>query len=405
MTNASVVGLQWGDEGKGKIVDYLAGDFDAVTRFNGGSNAGHTVVIGDKKYTFHLVPSGALKGKKLLIGAGVVLDTTVLSEELNLLPSAARKNMMVDGLCTLVTPFEREFDTFLESLRGDSAIGTTRRGIGPAYAMRAFRLAPRAVDLIDNSPMKHLGDFYARLGLKSNKIAGWEKMSRDLLMNLVGNVGSELIGLCERGNSVLFEASQGTLLDLIHGSYPYVTSTHTVVSYIPAALGIPPSMAGEPIGVTKCYSTRVGGGPFPTELKGASADRLREAGKEYGATTGRPRRVGWIDLVALKYAIRINGVEKITVTKMDVLSQSREFKACIAYRLDDSETTDFREALPRLGEVSPVFESPFSMYGIKFDTGLPLQARNLIDYLEKELGVEVVLASYGEERTKTTKLS
>jgi adenylosuccinate synthase len=321
------------------------------------------------------------------------------------LPSAARENMMVDGLCTLVTPLEREFDSLLESLRGTSAIGTTGRGIGPAYAMRAYRLAPRVIDLIEDSSLEHLRDFYGRLGLKSDDLASWEKVSRDLLKDLAGDVGTEVIGLCEKGHSVLFEASQGTLLDLIHGSYPYVTSTHTVVSYIPAALGIPPTMSGEPIGVTKCYSTRVGGGPFPTELSGTSGDRLREAGKEYGATTGRPRRVGWIDLVALKYALKINGVEKMAVTKLDVLSQSREFKACIAYNLDGSETTDFRAALPHLDEVTPVFESPVSMYGITFDGGIPSQARSLIDYLEGELGVEIALLSYGEERTRTIKLN
>jgi adenylosuccinate synthase len=402
--NLSIVGLQWGDEGKGKIVDYLAGGFDAVSRFNGGSNAGHTVVLGDKKFTFHLIPSGALKGKELLIGAGVVLDPAVLSEELNILPQSAKKRVMVDGLCTLVTPLEKEFDSVLETLRGTSAIGTTKRGIGPAYAMRAFRLAPRVADLLDGTSLDYLEAFYRRFGLESVKLGEWARMSKDLLGELAGDVASEVIRLSEGGKSVLFEASQGTLLDLIHGSYPFVTSTHTVVSYIPAALGIPSSMAGEPIGVTKCYTTRVGGGPFPTEMTGLDGENLRNAGNEYGSTTGRPRRVGWVDLVALKYAIKLNGVEKIAVTKMDVLAQSREFKACVAYSIDGSETTDFRRSLTHLDRAKPVYEAPVSMFGIKFDGGIPSQARSLIDYLEKELGVEVVLISHGEERTKTIEL-
>ncbi len=398
------MGLQWGDEGKGKVVDYLADRFQAVARFNGGSNAGHTVVLRGKKHTFHLVPSGALKGKELLIGAGVVLDPAVLGEELAVLPRSVRARLTVDGRCTLVTPLEKEFDVLLESMRGPSAIGTTKRGIGPSYGMRAFRLAPRVSDLMAGFDFADLKGFYGRVGVSSPKLSAWESDSKRLLNGLVGDVGGRVQELSENGGSVLFEASQGTLLDILHGSYPYVTSTHTLASYIPAALGIPPALAGEPLGVMKCYTTRVGSGPFPTEVGGGLGDSIRRLGGEYGSTTGRPRRVGWLDLVSLKYAVRLNGVRKIAVTKLDVLAKVKEFKVCTAYRVGGSETSDFQKSLGHLGEVEPVYESPLSLFGARFGTALPKQAKLLVGYLERELGVDVGLVSYGEERSSTLEL-
>ncbi len=397
------MGLQWGDEGKGKLVDYLAGQFDAVVRFNGGSNAGHTVVIGGRKHTFHLIPSGALKGKQLLIGAGVALDPVILREELSLLPDTARENLLVDGRCTLVSPLDKSFDGALEEQRGAAAIGTTKRGIGPAYAMRTLRLNPRVSDL-EGFDAEALSKFYARLGVDSAGFVSWAKESSIFLKGLVGDVASRISEIGRVGGSVLFEASQGTLLDILHGTYPFVTSTHTLVSYIPAALGIPPSEAGEPLGVMKCYTTRVGAGPFPTELSDATSETIRSVGNEYGATTGRPRRVGWLDLVALKYAVRLNGVRRVAVSKLDVLSQVREFKACVAYRYSGSETTDFQRSLAHLQDVEPVYESPFSLHGASYDNGLPAAARKFVEYVEKELSVEVDLVSHGEERSSTIEL-
>jgi len=221
---------------------------------------------------------------------------------------------------------------------------------------------------------------------------------------LVGDVSSRVVDIGQAGGSVLFEASQGTLLDLLHGSYPFVTSSHTVASYASAGLGIPPSEGGEPLGVMKCYTTRVGGGPFPTEIKGSISDQIRSVGNEYGATTGRPRRVGWLDLVALRYAIRLNGVKNIAVSKLDVLSEVKEFRACIAYRHMGSETGDFQHSLGHLHEVEPVYESPLSMQGAKYDSALPAQAKRLIQYLEAALKVRVSLVSHGEERSRTIEL-
>jgi adenylosuccinate synthase len=404
MGNLSVVGLQWGDEGKGKLVDYLAGQFDAVARFNGGSNAGHTVVIGEKRHTFHLVPSGVLKGRELLIGAGVALDPVVLREELSLLPDRVKGKLLIDGRCSLVSPFDKELDASLEQMRGSSEIGTTRRGIGPAYAMRALRLALRASDVLNGPDIAIPSRFYSLLGVDPSGFPAWVEESKKVLAGSVGDVSSRIIDIGRAGGSVLFEASQGTLLDLLHGSYPFVTSSHTVASYIPAGLGIPPSEAGEPLGVMKCYTTRVGSGPFPTEIKDSTSDQIRSVGREYGATTGRPRRVGWLDLVALRYAIMLNGVKTIAISKLDVLSEVKEFRACTAYRHLGSETGDFQRSLGHLNEVEPVYESPFSMHGAKYDKELPAQAKKLVEYLEAALRVRVSLVSHGEERSRTIEL-
>jgi len=397
----SVVGLQWGDEGKGKIVDFLAGDYDAVVRFNGGSNAGHTVVIGERRHTFHLIPSGALKGKALLVGPGVAVDPVSLAEELSLLPSETRQRLTVDGRCSLVTPLDKDLDRALEEMRGASAIGTTRRGIGPAYALRALRLSPRVSDLLGSFDFGPLRSFYGKFGLDPAGIIGWAAESKELFEGMTGDVSARVSELVDAGGSVLYETSQGTLLDLIHGSYPYVTSTHTVASYIPAALGLPARYAGEPIGVMKCYTTRVGSGPFPTEVPERFGDAIRSLGNEYGATTGRPRRVGWLDLVALRYAIRLNGVKNVALSKVDVLSRVKEFKVCVAYRILGSETTDFHRSLGHLSEVEPVYGSPLTLQGAQFNSGLPPEGKKFVDYLEDSLGVKVSLVSYGDDRSKT----
>lgn len=399
-----MVGLQWGDEGKGKVVDYLAGKYDAVVRFNGGSNAGHTVVVGERRRTFHLVPSGALKGKNLLIGAGVALDPVVLREELGLLPPSVRQRLLVDGRCTLISPLEKEFDRVLEEMRGASAVGTTLRGIGPSYAMRALRLSPRISDILLGFDFGPLESFYGKFGIGTAGVISWAEETKGLLEGITGDVAANITSLCDRGGSVLYESSQGALLDLTHGSYPYVTSTHTLATYVPAALGIASDYAGEPLGVLKCYATRVGGGPFPTEQTGQLADSIRSLGNEYGATTGRPRRVGWLDLVALKFAVKVNGVKDVVVSKLDVLSEVGEFKVCVAYELLGSETTDFQRCLPHLSEVRPVYESPFSLHGATFGTTLPAEGREFVDYLEKQLGVRVAIVSHGEERASTIEL-
>jgi len=386
------------------VVDYLAGGFEAVARFNGGSNAGHTVVIGGNRHTFHLVPSGAMKGKALLIGSGVALDPGVLREEMVMLPADSKGRIMVDGRCLLVTPADRELDRVLEEMRGKSAVGTTMRGIGPAYAMRALRLAPRAMDVIEGRDLSPAEEFYRRLGVDASGLKDWASDTRELLMGIIGDVSWKVVETCESGGSVLFETSQGTLLDIAHGTYPYVTGTHTLATYVTTALGIPQELAGEVLGVLKCYTTRVGGGPFPTEVQGKVAEDIRGVGREFGATTGRPRRVGWLDLVALRYAIRLNGVKSVVVSKVDVLSEVGEFKVCVAYKHLGSETEDFQKSLGHLPEVEPVYESPFEMGSADYSSGLPPEGKKLVELLESRLGVRVSMVSHGEDREKTIEL-
>jgi adenylosuccinate synthase len=385
-------------------VDYLADGFDAVARFNGGSNAGHTVVIGESRHTFHLIPSGALKGKELLIGAGVAVDPAVLTEELSRLPKSARGRLLVDGRCSLVTPVDKEFDAKLEEARGSSAIGTTKRGIGPSYALRALRLGPRISDLFAGFDFGPLSRFYETYSLDSGGVSRWGEEARKLLEGITGDVGARVTEISKGGGDVLFEASQGTMLDLLHGTYPFVTATHTTSGYIPSGLGISPALSGEPLGVMKCYATRVGSGPFPSEIKGQPGEELRELGREYGATTGRPRRVGWLDLVALRYAIELNGVKEVAISKVDVLSKVKDARFCTAYRFRGAETGDFQKASGHLAEVEPVLEAPIPFNGATFDGALSKEAKRFVKFIEETLDVRVRMISYGEERSKTIEL-
>jgi adenylosuccinate synthase len=404
LPNLCIVGLQWGDEGKGKIVDYYAEKFDAVVRYNGGSNAGHTIVIGNKTYVFHLLPSGSLQRKKLYIGPGVAVDPQTLGEEVRMLRRRGfEAKLLVDSRCTIVTPLEKEMDSFIEELRGKKALGTTKRGIGPSYAMRALRLTPRAGDLERGTfDLGSALSFYRTFLKKIPELNGWTRDARATLHGMVGDVGKEIMEANEAGKYVLFEGAQGVLLDLIHGTYPYVTGAHTLASYVPASLGIPTSALGDVMGVAKAYTTRVGEGPFPTEIHGPLERKIRETGKEYGATTGRPRRVGWLDLVALRYAVRMNGVSTLAVTKLDILTKIKEMKVCTGYRVNGRLTEEFSEALPVLDSVVPVYEDLPSFYGEELTAKrLSRRAEGFVEYLEDRLKVRTTLVSMGEERNAT----
>lgn len=408
MRNLCIVGLQWGDEGKGKIVDYYADGFEAVVRYNGGSNAGHTIVIGGRSFVFHLIPSGFLKKKKLLIGPGVALDPLTLKDELGLISNeGGRADLLVDERCTVVTPLEKEMDEFIEGLRGDNPLGTTKRGIGPSYAMRALRLSPRAGDLASGTfDTASAVAFYRSFMKTIPDLSAWKAESRAVLQGITGDVGGSIMELNEKGSSVMFEGAQGVLLDLIYGTYPYVTGAHTIANYVPAGLGIPNSSLGDVMGVAKAYTTRVGGGPFPTEITGEVGSKIRAEGKEYGATTGRPRRIGWLDLVALKYAVRLNGVSELALTKLDILTKVKEMKVCTSYSIEGQETSDFSKALPRLASAKPLYLDMPSFLGVELrvDT-LPRIAEDFVGYLEEELKVKVTLVSTGEERSATIRRS
>lgn len=407
MRNLCIVGLQWGDEGKGKIVDYYAKRFGAVVRFNGGSNAGHTIVIGKKTYVFHLLPSGSLQRKKLLIGPGVAVDPETLNEEIGMINKEGfSPQLVVDGRCTVVTPLEKEMDAFIEELRGENAIGTTKRGIGPSYAMRALRLTPRAGDIENGTfDLDSALAFYRTFMKKLPAMNGWTQAAKEALHGRIGNVAEEIQSTNELGEPVLFEGAQGVLLDLIHGTYPYVTGAHTLASYAPASLGIPTASLGIVMGVAKAYATRVGGGPFPTEMLGPPGPLIREAGREYGSTTGRPRRIGWLDMVALKYAVRMNGVSKLALTKLDVLTKVRDLKICTHYRIDGKETDEFSKALPRLGDATPVYEDMRPVYGEAIPSAghLPPAMARFVELLEENLKVDVNLVSLGEDRSATVR--
>ncbi|MCS4539307.1 MAG: adenylosuccinate synthetase, partial [Thaumarchaeota archaeon] len=291
----------------------------------------------------------------------------------------------------------------IEKARGPKALGTTKRGIGPAYAMRALRVIPRAMDLesgtFDLASAKALYSLFAK---DIPDLTRWIESAREVLRGRIGDVGAAILELNASGKSVIFEGAQGVLLDLIHGTYPYVTGGHTLASYVPASLGIPAKSEGKVLGVAKAYTTRVGSGPFPTEISGRVADSIREIGKEYGSTTGRPRRIGWFDLVAMKYAVRLNGVDEIALTKLDILTKVGEMKVCVAYRQNGREITEFSSALPFIDKVLPVYEDLQSFLGLELTRAkLPRAVDAFVEYLERELKVKVSLVSIGEERTAT----
>ncbi len=347
--NRAVLGCQWGDEGKGKIVDLLASDADIIARFQGGANAGHTIIVGDEKYVFHLIPSGIIHPEKTCyIGNGVVLDPLGLKEELDLLAEKGidyHGRLWISPAANLVLPYHKLIDAVQEKNRGTGSIGTTKRGIGPAYCDKIARNGIRMVDLLQPERLRKRLDYQRTL--KDSYLAGSDDERADIdrtyrmLMDLVPVFGPLITDVSRalheahmQGKTILFEGAQGAMLDVDLGTYPFATSSNTTVGGVLTGLGVGPKMIDEVVGVIKAYTTRVGAGPFPTELIDDTGEELRNTGDEYGATTGRPRRCGWLDLVFLRHTTRINGVESIAVTKLDVLDDFDEIKVCTAYELN-----------------------------------------------------------------------
>lgn len=404
-----VVGLQWGDEGKGKISYVLSRGAEAVARFQGGANAGHTIKIGETRYKFNMLPAGCLAGPRPVIASGCLLDPEAFEKELQLLQTSGHRHQpLVSMGAHIVFPMHRELDGRLESLRGSSAVGTTRRGIGPAYADKMLRVGIRVGDLLFHSSLGEKVEFLRRLhGVEPG--VDFEKLEK-LLRPFAGDVSGFLNEVVESGGRVLLEGAQGTLLDIDHGTYPYVTSSNTISANGFVSTGLPISRKGQIIGVTKAYTTRVGAGPFPTEITGPTAETIREKGGEFGTTTGRPRRIGWLDIPALRYACMINGVDTVAVTKSDVLSGLPTVKACVRYMVDGVETTRFGDFLHRLDEVQPVYEE---FHGWNMDEAglrrvvekgwdeLPPNLREYLEWLEKQLRVNISIASVGEEASLT----
>jgi len=412
-----VTGAQWGDEGKGKIVDLLGEKTDLVVRFNGGNNAGHTVVVKGKKYKFHLMPSGAIQGKRCMIGAGVSLDPRVLKKEIEQLEGKFEFELTIDPRTQIVMPWHNTLDEAKETEKGSKKIGTTGRGIGPCYSDRAARTGIRFLELVDEKRLcKKIDELYpieenliekaygAKMPAPKEKIAEeYSALGQEFKKNL-GDVSIEVHNALEEGKEVLFEGAQGTFLDNDFGTYPYVTSSHPTAGAIFTGTGIGLRKIDRVIAIVKAYTTRVGEGPFVTELHGELADSIRQAGQEFGTTTGRPRRVGWIDLVLLKTAQRLNGFTEMTITKIDVLNKLETIKACTAYKLDGKEIDYVPADLEQLEKCEPVYKT---FKGFELDAAarkfeeIPETAREYIAFIEKEMGTPARIISLGPGREET----
>jgi len=418
MPNIAVLGTQWGDEGKGKIVDFLAEKADIVARFQGGANAGHTVVFGEEQFILHLLPSGALHlGKVCVIGNGVVVDLEQLFQEVEELKTRGYDltgRLFISGKANLVLPYHKMIDRLSDSGRGGEALGTTSRGIGPAYVDKVNRLGIRVSDIFDRGTLER--KLNLTLSFKEDFADSSEEKKafdrdylldsllsyRDRLTPLVCDTSILLLEAIEEKKDILFEGAQGTLLDVDFGTYPYTTSSNTSVGGIFTGLGIPPAALHETIGIAKAYNTRVGNGPFPTEETGEIGTRLRERGNEFGATTGRPRRCGWLDLVALKYTTRINGLTKIALTKLDVLDEFPEIKVCTSYQVNDRRADRFPDDLRGWENCKPLYQSlpgwQSQTSGLTSWEELPQKAKAHVSFIEDFVGVKVGLISTGVAR-------
>ncbi len=415
--NLAVLGAQWGDEGKGKIVDLLTPRFDIVARYQGGHNAGHTVYVNGTKFVLRLIPSGILHpGVVCLIGNGVVVDPTALFAEVDEL---ARNGINVEGRlfvsdkAHLILPYHRDLDLLSEARRGERKIGTTSRGIGPAYEDKIARRGIRIGDLADPKGLEQSvrDNVSARNRLVHDTTMEWEAVLAQTteigarLTPMVRDVSLMLADAFAAGKAVLFEGAQGTLLDIDHGTYPYVTSSNASIGGVCTGLGVGPRAIGGVMGVVKAYATRVGEGPMPSELHDAMGKRLRDTGNEYGAVTGRPRRCGWYDAVAMRYAARINGLDILALTKMDVLDGLDDIKICTSYRCGDRTITDFPSDSGVLAACEPVYESIAGWTeptkGVRRFADLPENAKRYIKRIEEVSGVPVALVSTGSDRYDT----
>ena len=419
-TNRVIVGCQWGDEGKGKIVDLLAAQADIIARFQGGANAGHTIYVDREKYILHLVPSGILHPEKVCyIGNGVVLDPIGFKEELDFLSEKGidyRGRLFVSPATNLVLPYHKLIDAVEEEARGTASLGTTRRGIGPAYVDKVARHGIRIADLFAPERLKKRLE-YQRI-IKARYLQGSTDERADLERTyrvlcqmaaffepMVTDVSLALYRAWKDGRAILFEGAQGAMLDVDLGTYPFATSSNTTTGGVLTGLGVGPRMIDEVIGVVKAYTTRVGAGPFPTELVDEVGERIRRIGDEYGATTGRPRRCGWLDLVALRHAVRINGVDSIAVTKLDVLDELPEIKVCVAYELEGDRLDEVPLDLANLAHVKPVYRTlpgwTSETTGLTSFEALPANARRYLEFVAEDLGVDIFLVSTGARREET----
>jgi adenylosuccinate synthase len=420
MKNIVVVGAQWGDEGKGKVVDYVSGSFDYIARCAGGHNAGHTVIIGEQRYVLQLIPCGILRpGRKAVIGNGVVVDPQALVNEIDMLGKAGLDvagRLFVSNRAHVIFPYHRQVEKAAEAARGASKIGTTSRGIGPSYEDKMARRGLRVADLIDPDRCKtKLEEAIREKTIIYRALSGEQLDTTGIIEDALALAGrirpyvTDTAALLNRailqGQSVLIESAQGTMLDIDHGTYPFVTSSSASAGGGCTGLGIPPTRIHGVLGVTKAYTTRVGSGPFPTEMPELEAEEVRARGKEFGAVTGRPRRCGWLDLVVLRYAAMLNGINSLAVTKLDVFDTQPEIQVCTSYRYKGSPMTDMPATVEELEQVVPVYKTlpgwRSNTYGIRDLQALPQAARDYLRFISDELGIELGMISTGPERDAT----
>ena len=422
MSNVAIIGAQWGDEGKGKVVDLFTRQADIVVRFQGGNNAGHTLVVDGKKTVLHLVPSGALHSDKLcIIGNGVVVDPEVLIEEIQALKAQGHltsgDQLRISEQAHVIMPYHKAIDLARERLRGKGKIGTTGRGIGPAYEDKIARVGIRFVDLLEEDTFREKlerniqeKNFYLKAILKE-KALDFEEIHeryggfREILKSYVTNTGVLLDEQIRAGKRVLFEGAQGTLLDVDHGTYPYVTSSSTITGGACSGSGVGPQKIQQVIGISKAYTTRVGSGPFPTELDGAKGETLRREGAEFGATTGRSRRCGWFDAVGVRHAVRMNGMTGIALTKLDVLTGFKKLPICTAYDDQGKLVSEFPASCKVMERAEPVYEEldgwEEPLDKVRSFSDLPKAAQTYVKRIEEVIGTEIILVSVGPGREQT----
>lgn len=418
MSTIVIVGAQWGDEGKGKLVDFLTEDAHVVARYQGGHNAGHTVVINDELFVLHLIPSGILhRGKLSIIGNGTVVEPSSLIKEIAGLRQRGVEvggNLLLSKGAHLIMPYHMALESAAENLKGSKKIGTTGRGIGPAYSDKAARTGMKVVDLLYPEHFKEklqknielvnriLKDVYGAEGFGTDAVYEEYMGHAGALSPFIADTDVAVNRAIENGKNVLFEGAQGTLLDIDHGTYPYVTSSSAAAGGVCTGLGVGPTKIDKVIGVVKAYTTRVGGGPFPTEITDSLGDTLRERGGEYGATTGRARRCGWLDIVALRHAVRVNGLTGFAMTKLDILDGLKEINICTSYEMDSKAVEEFPKEAFLLERCKPSYISvpgwEENTANIKDFEQLPAAARNYIGKIEEMLGIKAEMVSTGRRR-------
>src|SRR3972149_6787960 len=421
MSTVVITGAQWGDEGKGKIVDILTEDADYIVRYQGGHNAGHTVVIGDSKFVLHLIPSGILRpGKICVIGNGVVIDPQALLAEIDGLLEkgiSVRGNLLISGRAHIIMPYHRAIEKESEKQKGSLKIGTTGRGIGPTYADKMARVGVRVADLLDKEVFREklktniqemnyfLDRLYRAKGFVVEDIYNEYTGYAERLSDFITDTAILLNRVLREGKNVLFEGAQGTHLDVDHGTYPYVTSSNATAGGACTGTGVGPTKIDKVLGVVKAYTTRVGSGTFPTELRDKTGEFLRDKGREYGATTGRPRRCGWFDALTTSYAAKVHGFTEMAVTKLDVLDDLDEIKICVGYRYHGKRYDEMPSELKVLEGCEPVYESmagwKASTAGLSEYGALPQKAQRYLARIEELIGVEIGIISTGFRRDET----